>query len=220
MTKRILLLGGNGRTGIEVVKLALSRGIGVNALVRDPTKVTITHDLLTVFKGNPMNADDINRAIEGADAVVSTLNNGRTSDMPWAKPTSPVNLMEVSINNAMAAMKSRGITSIATLSAGGVGDSFADAPGFMRFLINKTNMKQAYDDHNKVDTALRASGLNWTQARAMGLSNKPPKGKIIHSYGNQPKPAMMISRATVAAFLLDSLNDPAMWGKAPVISEK
>lgn len=220
MVKHILLFGGNGRTGREVIKRALERGIGVTALVRNASSITQNAPLLRVVQGNPMNAEDVEHAIEGADAVVSTLNNGRTSDMPWAKVTSPVDLMEVSIKNAIASMKARNIPRIATLSAGGVGDSFDDAPWIMRVLIKKTNMKQAYDDHNKVDEALRASGLAWTQARAMGLTNKPHTGEIVHSYANDPKPGMTISRAGVAAFLLDSLSDPAMIGKAPVISEK
>lgn len=220
MIERILLLGGTGRTGKEVLKLALERGIGVTALVRDPSAVETNHDLLTVVKGTPLSPEDVATAIKGVDGVVSTLNNTRKSDMPWAKITAPPRLMTDSITNVVKAMKAEGISKIAVLSAGGVGDSYDDTPGFMKFLIKRTNMRQAYEDHNGVDEILRASGLDWTQARAMGLVGKAAKGPIVHSYGNVPKPSMTIPRRGVAEFLLDSVADPEMAGKAPVISQR
>lgn len=220
MTNRILVFGGNGRTGIEVVKLALQRGIGVNAIVRNPESLEISSDLLSVIKGTPMDAEIVTKAMNGVDAVVSTLNNGRKSDNPWAKPTSPVNLMEVSTKNALAAMQKCQVRRISVLSSAGVGDSFRDSPWLFRLLIKRTNMKQAFYDHNAVEAALRASDVDWTLARAMGLTNKAPKGKIIYTYQNNPKPAMTIARQSVASFLLDSLNDNSLIGKAPVISER
>lgn len=220
MVNHLLVLGGNGRVGTEVVKLALERGIRVNALVRRPAEFAHTSELLTTYEGSPMDAEAVQEASDGADGVISTLNNGRASDNPWAKPTSPKDLMEVSIGNALAAMSARDIRRIAVLSAAGVGDSFQHSPWVFRQLMTRTNMKQAFDDHNAVEVLLRASGVEWTLARAMGLSGKPSKGELVLSYNNEPKPAMMIPRETVARFLIDSLDDESLIGRAPVISER
>lgn len=217
--KRVLLLGGNGRTGRKVIEVATSRGMEVAALVRNPASLQ-PREGLTVFEGTPTDADAVERAIEGADSVVSTLNNGRTSDFPWARSTSPKDLMEVSTRNAIAAMEQRQIRRIAVLSAAGVADSYDHSPWWFRMLIDYSNMKQAYEDHNAVDALLRSSDVDWTIARAMGLTNSPPSGTVIHSYANRPKPSMFISRESVAHFLLDSLSDPEMVGRAPVISEQ
>lgn len=220
MIERILVLGGNGRTGRDVVDLALERGWGVNALVRRAESIEQQSDLLTVIEGSPMDFETVAKAMLGVDAVVSTLNNGRTSDNPWAKPTSPVNLMRISVRNAIDNMYVRDIRRISVLSAAGVGDSYADSPWVFRQLIRRSNMRQAFDDHNAVDELLRRSDVDWTQARAMGLAGRDPKGRLVLSYGNVPKPGMFISRRTVATFLLDSLTDESLIGQAPVISER
>lgn len=220
MIERILVLGGNGRTGRDVIDLALERGWGVNALVRRADSIQQQSDQLAVTEGTPMQVDAVAKAMVGVDAVVSTLNNGRTSDNPWAKPTSPVDLMQVSVRNAIDNMYVQGIRRISVLSAAGVGDSFADSPWVFRQLIRRSNMRQAFDDHNAVDELLRQSDVDWTQARAMGLAGREPKGRLVLSYSKTPKPGMMIARRTVAAFLLDSLTDDSLIGKAPVISER
>jgi len=67
---------------------------------------------------------------------------------------------------------------------------------------------------------LRRSGLDWTAVRPVALSNGAKAKRLIVSYGNQPKPAMMISRRHVATFMLDVLDRREFFQKAPVISER
>lgn len=45
---RLLVMGGTGQTGKEVVRQALQEGHSVTAVVRSPEKVTETHDNLKV----------------------------------------------------------------------------------------------------------------------------------------------------------------------------
>jgi putative NADH-flavin reductase len=45
---RLLILGANGKTGTQLVDLALARGHEVTAFVRSPAKVTRRHPLLRV----------------------------------------------------------------------------------------------------------------------------------------------------------------------------
>jgi hypothetical protein len=52
-------------------------------------------------------------------------------------------------------------------------------------------------------------------------SDEPPiSGELIVSYDGRPKPAMTIGRAEVARFMVEILDQPAFFGKAPVISEQ
>lgn len=80
MTRRILLLGATGCTGRLALEYVLSQGMEVAALVRSAAAITAQSDKLTVIEGSPMNADDVRKTIVGCDAVVSALNNNRTSD--------------------------------------------------------------------------------------------------------------------------------------------
>ncbi|MBO3697520.1 NAD(P)-dependent oxidoreductase [Roseivirga sp. E12] len=86
---KILLLGATGRTGNLVLEQALATGHQVNCLVRSPEKVKIKHEKLTVFQGDTQNKTDLAKALEGCEAIISTLNISRTSDFPWARLRTP-----------------------------------------------------------------------------------------------------------------------------------
>ncbi len=60
---RIVIFGGSGRTGIELVNQALSRNHNVVAFVRNPAKFPIHHKNLSVFEGNVLNKDHVENAI-------------------------------------------------------------------------------------------------------------------------------------------------------------
>lgn len=109
MTHKILVLGGSGRTGSAVLKKALSKGFEVVALVRQPEAISISDSKLKLVKGSPLNPEDVAETLQGCDTVISTLNNQRVSDSPFAKPKSPENLMAASIGNVMAAMKEQNV---------------------------------------------------------------------------------------------------------------
>ena len=59
MVKRILLLGATGRTGRLALEYALAQGLAVTALVRRPEAIGVQSDRLTLIKGSPLNADDV-----------------------------------------------------------------------------------------------------------------------------------------------------------------
>lgn len=220
MTKRILLLGATGRTGRLVLEYALSQGLKVTALVRRPTAITVQSDQLTVIEGSPLNADDVKKALIGCDAVVSALNNNRTSDNPWAKRLSPSLFMTQSIRTCLAAMKELGMRRIVVLSSVGVNDSFDEAVFFMRWLIRNTNLQYTFQDHDAQEFELRRSGVDWTAVRAALLNNGKKLKSLVASYYNEPKPALMISRLHTARYLIDCLNDQRTFRKTPTISER
>jgi uncharacterized protein YbjT (DUF2867 family) len=217
---KLLLLGATGRTGRWTLEYALEAGHHAVALVRNPGKVVARSRKLSVVVGTPENANDVRNAMAGCDAVVSTLNNNRTSDLPWARPVSPPMFIARSIRNAIAAMRATAANRIVVLSAVGVGDSFAYAPAITRLLIRTTNLHIVFEDHEAQEAALRESALNWTCVRAAILKNARSRGKLVVSYGGQPKPGLTIGRERVAQFMIDILQDPAFFRKSPVISER
>ena len=60
---RLLILGANGKTGTQLVDLALARDHEVTAFVRSPAKVTRRHPLLKVLPGDPHSADELAEAL-------------------------------------------------------------------------------------------------------------------------------------------------------------
>lgn len=218
--KRILVLGGTGRTGQHIIDSALAAGMGVNVLARRPEAVTQSDPNLTVFAGTPENMADITPAMAGVDAVLCTLNNNRASDSPFAKIVNSPTLLTDIFKNVTAAMKDHNVQRIVQLGASGAGDSFAASPWILRLMIRKTNLGVAYSDHEGVEAVLANSGLDWTVARAAGLSAKT--GAVKESYvvnGKlNPKPSMLIGRESVAKWMVDAVERTELFGKSPTIS--
>src|SRR5439155_19384154 len=69
----LFVLGGTGRTGQEIVQKAIARNHHVTAFVRSPESISLKNERLTVLKGNVMDENELFRAMQNHDAVVSTL---------------------------------------------------------------------------------------------------------------------------------------------------
>ena len=217
--KKILLFGATGQTGSLVLQDALARGYAVTALIRNPGKLRVKHDHLTVIQGLPTSFDDVRKAMPGCDAVISTLSalNSVKEAMSFKK-IEPPHTMERSIQNAMAAMKENGVKRIVTLSSIGVGDSYPYAPWFMRLVIKITNFKIVFADHNRQEALLMGSNLDWTIARPVGLNNDEETKTLRVTYDQTPSP-FTISRRQLARFMVDCLEGDEYVGKAPILSE-
>src|SRR6266540_6835666 len=73
MTSQLFIIGATGKTGTQLIDIALARGHEVTAFVRSPDKITREHPLLRVVPGDPLDADALARALPGHDAVLSAL---------------------------------------------------------------------------------------------------------------------------------------------------
>jgi uncharacterized protein YbjT (DUF2867 family) len=173
----LLVLGSSGRTGIHILKQAAALGHRVRALVRNPDAIDSPHGV-ELISGTPGNDDDIRRAAEGTEAVVSVLNNSLASNNPWAKPISPPNFMTDAARATLTVMREQGITRIVATSSQGVAEDWKRLNPIMRSLINISNIKAGFDDHDGLDKLMRASDVDWTLARAVALTDKPAKGPL------------------------------------------
>ena len=224
---RVLLLGANGRTGSLVLAEALSRGYTVTALIRRLDSLEPQANL-SIVPGSPLSQADIAKAFASAPtfdpikAVISTLNNGRTGDNPWSTPTAPANLMVDTVRNTLAVMREYGVRKIVVLGSIGVGSSRAHSGWFFNWVVDHSNLKIAFDDHNKVQSLLETeaakdSELKWVDVRSTGLNNG--NRKEVKEFGNEGKGAgWMCSRKSVAGFLIDAVESSRWDGRTPVIS--
>ncbi|HEX7703825.1 MAG TPA: NAD(P)H-binding protein [Kofleriaceae bacterium] len=208
---KLLILGGTGGTGRQLVEQALAAGHDVTALVRDPAKAGLAHAKLTLVKGRATDADEIAAAVAGHDAVLSTLGPRKNKD-------------PISADAAKAtveAMKRQGIKRLVWLSAGGVGDS---APQLVResFVFGKIIMplflKHPYANHAIAEEMLRGSGLDYTIVRPVQLVNKRTAGTITAvPIGDGKVGGLKISRHDVAAWMLGEVAANKFVGAAPIL---
>lgn len=197
----ILILGATGRTGKIFAKLATNNNHQVTAIVREKNRGTLPK--VKYIEGSPTDGKLLSDALKGIDAVVVSLNINRTSDNPFAKVISPLNLISDTMKALIPAMETNGVKRIITISASGIGDSWNHMFLIARLLIRYSNIMRAYEDHDRQEQLIRYSNLDWTIVRPVMLNNKE-SDKYTAKLG-KPKGGS-ISRTGVAKFTLDALE--------------
>ena len=215
---RILLLGATGRTGKLVLDKLIEKGYQVNCIARKSERIQ-SRDQLVIFEGNPNNETDLNNAIADCDAVISVLNISRKSDFPWASLRTPKTYLSDVMSLLVPMAENRDIKRISICSAWGVLETKNDIPKWFKWLINNSNIGYAYKDHERQENIVAKSKLNWTIVRPVGLSNSKKKEKIRTTFNKDPKPNILISRQSVADYLVESLENGALIKRKVVISK-
>ncbi|MCR9253253.1 MAG: NAD(P)H-binding protein [bacterium] len=214
---KILLLGTTGRTGKLALQEALKKGFQVNCLARNSERIASDKNI-SVFEGDPTQKSDLEKAIEGCDAVISVLNISRTSDFPWARLRTPEFFLSDAAKLLVEVMTEKEINRITVCSAWGVNETKKDIPGWFRWFINNSNIGVAYKDHERQEKILTESNLDWTIVRPVGLGNSKKSTEIIQSFNNNPKPGLLVSRLNVARYLVDSLERTDLVRRKVVVS--
>lgn len=205
---KILILGATGGTGKQLVAQALEQHHEVTALVRDPSKINLTHEKLTVIKGDVLDKDVLVKALEGKDAVLSSLGVG--------KSLNPKGLITNAVKILIPAMNATGVKRLIFLSAFGVGETYRQA-SFIQRIIFSTFLKKMYADKVKGDDQIRNSNLDWTLIYPVLLTDKPGTGNYKAGETLPMKGMPKISRADVADFMLKQLNDNTFLRKSVVV---
>jgi uncharacterized protein YbjT (DUF2867 family) len=206
----ILVVGGAGRTGGRIVEQALGHGHSVRVLVHnnDPK---VTHQRLELVHGDVLDEDAVSAAVSGMDAVAfaPSSGGGRT-----------VTVYSAGIANVLYAMALREVDRIVAISAAGVfARTDSRLPLSFRAKI-ATTLRPVYDDMERMEQRIAASGVGWTIVRPVGLTNDPATGDYrVSTDGSLLPKAARIARADVAALALKSLETGAFEGKTLVIAQ-
>ena len=205
---QLLILGATGPTGQNLVRLALENFHQVTALVREPAKLSLSHENLTIIKGDVLDETTLTNSLKGKDAVLSALGNG--------KSLKSSNLMVSAVNNLIPCMKATNVKRLVFLSAFGVGESFVQA-NFIQRLIFRTFLKNIYSDKTKADDMVGHSSLDWTLVYPVVLTNGPSTSKYKVGENLPMKGMPKISRADVAEFMLRQLTDNTYLRKTVIL---
>ncbi len=198
----ILVIGATRGTGRQVMRQALAAGHTVTALVRDPARVNMRDERLSVVRGDVMESATLTSAMAGCDAVLSSL--GVTS--AYRKPTT---LYSEGMRTIIQAMRSAGVTRLIAVTAAPLGPDEDDT--LRSRVINKvlwTMIKEVYSDMARMEEVIRTSGLDWTIIRPPKLTNKAPTSRYRTAINGGVRRGYTIARADLAGAMLKMLNDP------------
>ena len=201
---KLLVLGANGRTGRLVVEQALAAGHTVTAFVRDPSKLQLSGELLSIANGDARDVDSLLPALKSQDAVINTIGGGERK------------LVATSTASIVVAMQKSGVKRVVTMS------TFIATPNFkpsgMMRLFPRLVRGIAKDDLAGVKL-LEASGLDWTIIYATLLKNKPGAGFRLVGQGETVTAKNHVNRAGVAECLLGALDDRGTIRQSLLITE-
>lgn len=191
----ILLLGMTGRAGSKIAKIALQDKHQVTGLVRTPDKITINDDNLSIIKGDVTVKEDVERAMKGADAVISALN------------TDGVDTLTRSMPLIIDAMNAEGIKRIVTIGTAGILKSRVE-PDVLRYQSSESKRKltRAAEEHHKTYLLLEESNLDWTVVCPTYLPDGEVLGEHREARDFLPEDGKKITVGDTAVFVYKQLE--------------
>jgi putative NADH-flavin reductase len=173
---KLTVFGANGPTGRLLTQLALDEEHDVVAFTRRPDAFPIGHRRLEVAGGDVHDAAAVASAIDGTDAVVSTLG------VPFAK--TEVTVYSDGVANIIAGMHAAGVKRFVCVSSSAVGPHPEPLGGFIfekimqPYVVNRLG-RTVYDDMRRMEALVAESDLAWTIVRPSGLFAAP----AVSAYG-------------------------------------
>ncbi|GJJ68789.1 hypothetical protein EMPS_01135 [Entomortierella parvispora] len=204
--KYLLVLGANGRTGIELVKQGLERNYRVTAFVRDDKVLLEDSSLrknqnLLIVRGSPTSQADLDRCVEGQDVVVNVI-----GARLMANDTTISSHSQVILNNAM---KKHGVRRLIVVTSYG-------CLGLRNYLISTRRLFSRVfmtgilkDKVLQEDIIQRDSEhLDWTIVRPITLKDGDLSEKYWVSSEALPKTnkVKVLTRKDLAHYILTIIN--------------
>jgi putative NADH-flavin reductase len=195
---KLVVLGATGGTGMEIVRRAIQHGHSVTAFVRSPERLKQFREQITIRQGDLLNSVELEKVIQGHDAVVS----GFGPRVPIAK--ADANLLEqfaIALTRAMVHVRVRRVIveSVAFL--------FKDSIVPPAYLLGRLLFPGVVADSSAMERVFQESVLDWTIVRPPQLTDKPYTGKYRVREGHLPWFGFKISRADVADFMVKAVSD-------------
>lgn len=206
----LVIFGATGTIGRQVVQQALAQGHTVTAFARNPAKLDVQHPRLRISQGDVMDAQAVEQAIHGQDAVVCVLGSGK-------KLTGTVRSQGT--QQIIQAMEKQGVRRLICQSTLGAGDSWSNLDFYWKYVMFGFILRQVFADHQRQEALVKSSSLDWTIVRPGAFIDGPRTGQYRHSFTSTDRTVTLkISRADVADFILKQLRDPSSLRQTPGLS--
>jgi len=211
---KLVVLGASGGCGRQLAAQAIERGHEVLALTRDSSDAL---SAVETKRGDLTDAGCLAEASAGRDAVISALGFRLAGIAPWHKPKDPA-FLGISARAVINACEQSGIQRVMAISAGGVAESDALMPAAFRMFIAMSALRHVYPRLAEMEHVYLTSGVaDVCVARPSGLTDGERTGKV-HVVTRRMRGRATISRADVAAWMLDQLELSPQGARAPVIT--
>jgi len=206
---KIVIFGAAGATGRIVVERALEEGHEVTAFDKYIAPLTMQHPNLRLVQGDIFDPAQVEEAIVGQDVVISVLG---------VRPGVTIPVCSEGTKNIIAAMQKSGVKRFISQSAFAVAaldGEWREVPYLPLILPFFPKVKAMFADKVLQEQEILSSDLDWIIVRPAKLTDGPRMG-VFKAYDPlMIGPGAKISRADVAEFLLEQVNDDTFLHKIP-----
>ncbi len=217
----ILVLGGTGPCGIQLIQQSLELNHTVVVYARSPQKLPTDisdNPSVTVVQGEFTDAEKLSSAMQGVHAVLSALGPAVTNG-PFHPSNTPLAHAYVLIIETMKQQNVKRLIALGTPSIKDEHDKFSLVmSGIVAGVA--TFARSAYKDVVAIGETIRAADpteLVWTIARVPILNDYEDRS-VVAGYIADGKVGIRLSRPAFAAFVLGELEGNEWCHKAPLIS--
>ncbi|XP_037026982.1 flavin reductase (NADPH) [Bradysia coprophila] len=191
---KIAIFGGTGMTGECAVDHALKIGKNVRLLYRTEETVQRFKDKVELVKGDVTNLADVEKTLEGTDAVCVVLGTRNSLE--------PTTVLSTGMQNIIDGMKTHQLTKVSVCLS-----------SFLFWEPEKVpkQFEHLNAEHKKMMDLLKPSGLDFIAVHPPHIANEP-SGEFKIAYGESPG-GRVISKYDLGKFLIDSLDQSEHYGK-------
>lgn len=206
MIMKVSVFGGTGGTGKYLVTQLVTAGHSVTVLARTPSKVDAQNGSIKVVEGDARDESKVREVVKGCEVVLAAFG---------PRSFKKDDIQAVFLSNLVNVMHTENIQRLIELSAWGAGGNVPNGQLFFK-LIQKTILKNVFDDKNRGEALVTQSDLSYTLVRPGRLTNKPGQGNVKASLTGEGL-SRSISREDVAAFMVSQISDDKWLRSCPII---
>ena len=193
---KIVIFGGTGQTGIELVRQGISAGYAVRVLARNPEKSKLLPEGVDVQIGDATNPEAVAAALHDQDAVFCAVGGQGLSDS-----TTRTEITKIIVEQ----MQKQSIRKLVVCSVVGIGKSSSHLGWFSR-MITGFFLKHAMTDHRNQEEVIKNSGLDVVVFRPPQLVNGEKTNSYKIAKESEDFSATKVRRADVAHAMLCALE--------------
>ncbi|MDL2335296.1 MAG: NAD(P)H-binding protein [Chloroflexota bacterium] len=207
---RVLIFGASGNIGRHVREEARAAGHELVLFTRDPAGLEPVQAGETVVAGDIADPAAVERAVQGAEAVISVLG-------PTTNSADQVQLFEAFAKALVAAMKRSGARRLVTISGAGctLPGEIKPVSGRVASAVVRLFVRHVVEAKQRELNVIVASDLDWTAPRPARVTDAPATGK--YRVGRDAK-GFQVSAADLAQFMVAQLADDSYLRQAPIVS--
>jgi uncharacterized protein YbjT (DUF2867 family) len=197
----LLVAGGTGQTGREVVRAGLAAGLAVRGTTRDLARARAEFPQVEWFAVDVREPATLVAPMRGAKFVVAAI-----GARVWEGPESPEFIDGKGNVNLVDAASAAGAAHYVLISSG--------AAGSHRDQSRNTRLGGVLIWKTMAEEHLKASGLPYTIVGPAGLTDDPPRQRGLRAVRRENYQSSYVARADVARVAVDALTNPAALRKS------